>query len=55
MNLKKLLERKGPDAKMQANDILFVPDSAAKRAMHRSIDVIIALASGIALTRVGGV
>jgi polysaccharide export outer membrane protein len=55
VDLKKLLARKGPDAKMQANDILFVPDSAAKRAMHRTTDVIIALASGIALTRVGGI
>jgi len=55
VNLKKLLERKGPDAKMQANDILFVPDSAAKHALHRATDVIIALTSGLALTRVGGI
>jgi len=54
VNLKKLLERKGPDAKMQANDILFVPDSAAKHALHRTTDVIIALSSGVALTRLGG-
>jgi hypothetical protein len=38
---------------MQANDILFVPDSAGKRAFHRATDVIISLTSGIALTRVG--
>jgi polysaccharide export outer membrane protein len=55
VNLKKLLERKGPDAKMQANDILFVPDSARKHALHRATDVIIALTSGLALTRVGGI
>ncbi len=55
VNLKKLMQRKGPDAKMQANDILFVPDSAAKHAIHRATDVIIALTSGIALTRVGGI
>jgi polysaccharide export outer membrane protein len=54
VNLKKLLERKGPDAKMQANDILFVPDSAGKHAIHRATDVIIALSSGVALTRLGG-
>src|SRR5579863_5911536 len=52
VDLKKLLDRKGPDAKMQANDILFVPDSASKRALHRATDVIISLTSGIALTRV---
>lgn len=55
VNLKKLLQRKGPDAKMQANDILFVPDSAAKHALHRATDVIISLTSGLALTRVGGI
>jgi polysaccharide biosynthesis/export protein len=54
VDLKKLLERKGPDAKMQANDILFVPDSVGKRALHRATDVVIALTSGLALTRVGG-
>ena len=53
VDLKKLLERKGPDAKMRANDILFVPDSASKHAMHRATDVIIALTSGLALARVG--
>lgn len=54
VDLKKLLERKGPDAKMMANDILFVPDSASKRAMHRATDVIISLTSGVAMMRVGG-
>lgn len=53
VDLKKLLQRKGPDAKMQANDILFVPDSAGKHAIHRATDVIIALSSGLALARVG--
>lgn len=53
VDLRKLLNRKGPDTKMQANDILFVPDSAGKRAFHRATEVIIALTSGIALTRVG--
>jgi polysaccharide export outer membrane protein len=53
VDLKKLLERKGPDAKMMANDILFVPDSASKRAMHRATDVIISLTSGVAMMRVG--
>ena len=52
VDLRKLLNRKGPDTKMQANDILFVPDSAGKRALHRATDVIISLTSGIALTRV---
>jgi hypothetical protein len=42
------------DIKMQANDILFVPDSAGKHALHRATDVIISLTSGVAMMRVGG-
>ena len=53
VDLKKLMQRKGPDAKMQANDILFVPDSARKHALHRATDVIISLTSGIGIMRVG--
>jgi polysaccharide export outer membrane protein len=55
VDLRKLMQRKGTDTKMQANDILFVPDSAGKHALHRATDVIIALTSGLALTRVGGI
>ncbi len=54
VDLKKLMQRKGTDAKMQANDILFVPDSAGKHALHRATDVIISLTSGVAMMRVGG-
>ena len=53
VDLKKVMSRKGTDAKMQANDILFVPDSAGKHALHRATDVIISLTSGVALLRAG--
>jgi len=53
VDLKKVMQRKGTDAKMQANDILFVPDSAGKHALHRATDVIISLTSGVALLRAG--
>jgi polysaccharide export outer membrane protein len=53
VDLKKVLQRKGGDTKMQANDILFVPDSAGKHALHRATDVIISLTSGVALLRAG--
>ena len=53
VDLKKVMQRKSSDAKMQANDILFVPDSAGKHALHRATDVIISLTSGIAMLRVG--
>jgi polysaccharide export outer membrane protein len=53
VDLKKVMQRKGADAKMLANDILFVPDSAGKHALHRATDVIISLTSGVALLRAG--
>jgi polysaccharide export outer membrane protein len=55
VDLRKLMQAKGKntDAKMQANDILFVPDSAGKHALHRATDVIISLTSGVAMLRVG--
>jgi len=55
VDLKKVMQRKGADAKMQANDILFVPDSAGKHALHRATDVIISLTSGVALLRAGAI
>lgn len=35
VNLKKILERKAPDVAVQANDVVFVPDSLGKRAAAR--------------------
>jgi polysaccharide export outer membrane protein len=53
VDLKKVMQRKGGDTKLVANDILFVPDSAGKRAWHRTSEIIISLASGTALLRLG--
>lgn len=53
VDLKKIMERKTEDAKLEANDILFVPDSAGKHAMHRATDVIISLTSGVSMMRLG--
>ncbi|MBB5066460.1 polysaccharide biosynthesis/export family protein [Granulicella mallensis] len=46
--LDKILVSKLPDVAMQANDILFIPPSKGKQAASRSIDVAVALASGVA-------
>jgi polysaccharide biosynthesis/export protein len=46
--LDKILVSKAPDMPMQANDILFVPSNKGKQAAARSVDVAIALASGLA-------
>jgi polysaccharide biosynthesis/export protein len=36
VNLDKILEGRAPDQTLLANDILFVPDSATKKALHRA-------------------
>jgi polysaccharide biosynthesis/export protein len=36
VNLGKILEGQAPDQTLLANDIVFVPDSAAKKALHRA-------------------
>lgn len=55
VDLRKVLERKGGDTKLVANDILFVPDSAGKHALHRATEIILSLTSGVALLRLGAI
>ena len=49
----KIMEMKAQDVQLQANDILFVPDSAGLKALHRAGDVAISLTSGIAIVAAG--
>ncbi|MGC0773980.1 MAG: polysaccharide biosynthesis/export family protein [Candidatus Acidiferrum sp.] len=51
LDLKKILNRKAEDLQLQPSDILYVPDSAAKQAVLRSLEFGIALGSGVALYR----
>lgn len=46
--LDKILISKVPDIPMQSNDILFIPSSKGKQAAARTVDVAVALASGLA-------
>jgi polysaccharide biosynthesis/export protein len=46
--LKKILSAKAPDVELRADDIVFVPSSAAKSAGKRSLEAIIQIASGLA-------
>jgi polysaccharide biosynthesis/export protein len=50
-DLKKVLEGKAPDATLAANDILFVPNSAAKSVGRQSISSIIGIVSGLVIYR----
>jgi polysaccharide export outer membrane protein len=47
--LKKILASKAADVDLQADDILFVPNSTAKTAMHRGLEAIVQAATGVAI------
>lgn len=49
VNLKKTLAGQAPDPFLEANDILFVPDSASKRALQRGAEAIVQMATGIVI------
>lgn len=49
--LKKILEAKSSDLKLQAEDIVFVPGSAAKGAGRRGLEAIVQAATGVAIYR----
>jgi protein involved in polysaccharide export with SLBB domain len=51
VDLKKIEKRQAEDLQLQPSDILYVPDSAAKQAILRSLEFGIALGSGVALYR----
>jgi len=52
VDLKKVMEHQAEDVQLQPSDILYVPDSAAKRALLRTLELGIALGTGVALYRV---
>jgi polysaccharide biosynthesis/export protein len=49
LNLRDMLSSKAPDIRVQAEDIIFVPNSAAKSATTRSLEAIIQTATGLAI------
>lgn len=51
VNLSEVLEGRAPDPPLQANDILFVPDSTAKRAMRRAAEAAVQIATGVIIWR----
>lgn len=51
VNLSEILAGKSPDIPLQANDILFVPDSSSKKALRRGIEAAIQTLTGVALYR----
>jgi polysaccharide biosynthesis/export protein len=51
ISLKKILAAKEPDVKLQPEDIVFVPSSAAKSVLGRTADTAIRLATGVVAYR----
>ncbi len=49
IDLKKILRGKSEDPVLQAEDILFVPDSAGKHALQRGMESVIQAATGVAI------
>jgi len=49
LNLNSILAAKTADPVLQANDILFIPDSQGARAMRRGLEAIIQTATGVAI------
>ena len=52
IDLKKVLNRKAEDLKLQPSDILYVPESGSKQALFRAVEFGLALGSGVALYRI---
>jgi polysaccharide export outer membrane protein len=53
VDLSKVLHMKAQDVQLQANDILFVPDSSGLRALHRAGDIGVALTEGVGIIAAG--
>jgi polysaccharide biosynthesis/export protein len=49
VDLKKLMAGKGTDLSLKADDILFVPDSAAKSITARTLEAAVQIGTGMAV------
>lgn len=51
VQLKQIMEAKAPDIALRNEDVLFIPNSAAKSAARRSLESIVEVATGLAIYR----
>jgi len=51
LSLKKIMAAQAPDIQLQADDVVFVPGSAAKSATKRGMEAILQMATGVAIWR----
>lgn len=52
VRLKRVMDRKDPDIRLYAGDILYVPDSATKRVLGRAGEAAIGVGTGLAIYRI---
>jgi polysaccharide biosynthesis/export protein len=52
VDLRKVVERKAEDIRLEASDILYVPDSNMKKALYRAAELAYGVGTGVALYRV---
>jgi polysaccharide biosynthesis/export protein len=52
LDLKKVLERQSEDLQLQPSDILYVPDSAAKQAMYKAVELGLMIGTALAIYRI---
>jgi polysaccharide export outer membrane protein len=52
VDLKKVVQRKAEDVRLEASDILYVPDSTAKKVLYKAAEAAIGIGTGVALYRV---
>lgn len=53
VNLKKILSRKAEDVQLRPNDILFIPNSASKRALAKAAQAALSVTTGVLVVRGG--
>ncbi|MGH9829784.1 MAG: hypothetical protein ACREDR_41760, partial [Blastocatellia bacterium] len=52
VKLKKIMDRKTPDVRLYASDILYVPDSAARRILGKAGAAALGIGTGLAIYRI---
>jgi polysaccharide export outer membrane protein len=53
VNLKKILSQKAEDVALRPNDILFIPDSAGKKALAKAAQTALSITTGVLVVRGG--
>ncbi len=53
VDLKKVLDQKSEDLQMRASDVLYIPDNHTKEALFQALQIATAVATAVAIYRIG--